>query len=527
MNKWLLLIILSSSPAVWAAGQSPEPVARFAIVIGVNNDGGGSTAPGQRSVLRYADDDAVATHRLLTQAGVRSHLLVQLDKDSRRLHPTVTIDGPPTAGQIGAVLDHLISEIAAHRDRGQKTELYFFYSGHGDVNDGEGHVVLADGELTRTMLQDQIIARSPADFNHVIIDACKSYFLVFEKGPGGERSHYPFPFVPQPSAANQHKTGYILSSSSERDSHEWERFQAGVFSHEIRSALRGGADVNLDGRVTYGEIGAFVATANRGIVNSRFRPQTLIHPPGDPPGNYGQSLLDWITDQDILLVDAPELGHLYLEDQAGIRILDVHPTEEQRLRIHLPARRPVFIRDADSNLEADVTTGGTVMLSRLALKPARVTRKGALHLAFDKLFNTPFHARDVAIYEKERRRTYFLLANHQPPAEGQLTRETAKTLTLWTAVGAAAAGGALTLFAAGRHAAGKNDSNYDRDKNNKTIEKLNTSAVVCYTVAGVAAMSWLTLLLWPEDRPDALLIAPSATPFGLGLTVSGIFGTTD
>ena len=72
----------------------------------------------------------------------------------------------------------------ARAAQGEVVELLIFYSGHGDVDRGEGFVVLEDRRLTRTMLY-ALLARSPAAHNHVFIDACKSYFLAFDRGPGG------------------------------------------------------------------------------------------------------------------------------------------------------------------------------------------------------------------------------------------------------------------------------------------------------------------------------------------------------
>ena len=55
-------------------------VVQFAIVVGNN-----APENTRRSRLRYADDDALAVHQLLRQAGVRSVLLVSPDQESKRL----------------------------------------------------------------------------------------------------------------------------------------------------------------------------------------------------------------------------------------------------------------------------------------------------------------------------------------------------------------------------------------------------------------------------------------------------------
>src|SRR5437762_3404086 len=79
------------------------------------------------------------------------------------------------------------------------------------------------------------------------------------------------------------RVGLLLSSSSHRESHEWDGFEAGVFSHEVRSGLYGAADADGDGEVTYREIAAFVARADAAIPNERFRPQVYAHAPTHAP----------------------------------------------------------------------------------------------------------------------------------------------------------------------------------------------------------------------------------------------------
>ena len=74
---WVITLLVTLAAPLSARAE----VARFALVVGNNQPPTGAAAS-----LRYADDDAVAMHRLLTQAGVESRLLVRLDRDSRRLY---------------------------------------------------------------------------------------------------------------------------------------------------------------------------------------------------------------------------------------------------------------------------------------------------------------------------------------------------------------------------------------------------------------------------------------------------------
>ena len=60
---------------------------------------------------------------------------------------------------------------------------FFFYAGHGRVSDdGQGLITLQDGMFSRDDLYREVIAASPAHLNHIIIDACNSYFMVNSRG---------------------------------------------------------------------------------------------------------------------------------------------------------------------------------------------------------------------------------------------------------------------------------------------------------------------------------------------------------
>ena len=82
------MVVSATRADAHAEGARSPPLARFAIVIG-NNRAEAADTPS----LRYADDDAVATHELLVEAGVDSRLLARLDPDSQRLHPGLTPAG--------------------------------------------------------------------------------------------------------------------------------------------------------------------------------------------------------------------------------------------------------------------------------------------------------------------------------------------------------------------------------------------------------------------------------------------------
>ena len=447
---------------------------RYAIVIGVD---AAETEDVPR--LRYADDDAVAMHLLLSEAGVHSRLYASLDDDTQRRNPTVHPDGRATWGELEGAFASLERQL---RDG---DELYVFFSGHGDVSQGEGYVVLEDSRLTRRRLRE-LLAHTSVARQHVIIDACRSYYLAFDKR-AGKRTHLERSIVdPEPGLPD--RAGFVLSTSSDRDSHEWDRFGGGVFSHEVRSGLRGAADADGDGIVTYAELGAFLAVANQGIPNERFRPDFLVRPPG---AALGTPLLAWGSAGRAVVADAAH-EHFYIEDATGTRLLDAHPGPDQHLVVRVPATAPLFVRgDDDSEI---VLGAAATRISDGDHEHASIERKGALHLAFEQLFSRPFGEHSVAEFEHA----------WSPPAleadtpEPRASRWTARRIAGWTFVGSASLGLALQGIALERYVTGLHASQAERHARNDQIDQLDLAAYALYGVAGFAGATWLGATLWPD-----------------------------
>lgn len=483
-------VVVVAAIAAWSGAARADAPRRYAIVIGVN-------APdrGDAPELRYADDDAVATHRLLTEAGVDSVLLTALDADTRRLHPALEPDAAPTWRGVRAAFAAVAERMRA---AGGDVELLVFYSGHGDVDGGEGYLALTGARLTRARLF-ALLEASPAARKHVIVDACKSYFIAFEKGPGGSREPYHAGFA-RLRAGN---TGFVLSTSSERDSHEWERFGGGVFSHEVRSGLRGAADVDGDGRITYAELGAFLATANRAIANARLRPDFTVIPPDD----LSDEVLAWPSDRAALVVDV-EVGHVYVENAAGERLIDAHAASGQELALRLPADRPLFVRAGDGSREYRLDARST-RLSALTAGAASVARRGALHLAFEQLFAEPFGAADV-----DRWRARFAPVELSGPgADRDDRRAGARRAAGWIAAGSLLLGGGASVYAWQRGRQGTDASQRERVRLNRQIDVANHASVGLFAAAAVAGAAWW----WLRDGDTTGL---AVTPAPGGLTVS-------
>lgn len=468
----------------------------FAIVIGNNRPD-----DARRPALHFADDDALATHLLLREGGVESILLTRFDEDTSGLHQGVDPRAPPTWAALESAFEEITRRMRSAAP-GERVELMLFYSGHGDVDRGEGYVALEDGRLTREKLQG-LLARSPAASNHVVIDACRSYFMAFERGPGGHRAPYAGAF-PMPSTPGKlGNTGFVLSTSSDRESHEWERYQAGVFTHQVRSALRGAADVDRDGRISYAELGAFLGAANAGISNPRFRPDFFVRPPGAGRGDLDAEIFSWHPDDGVVLLDRPDAGHIFVETARGERLLDVYPEAKQVLSVHLPAARPLFVRRWADDAEFCIAAAGPIALSTLEPERPRAVEKGALHYALEQLFAMPFGAATVRAYRAqaavEAEIAKAPAGDATPPSPRPSWLQTAAG---WTAVGAAASGLVLTGWAIERYETGRNAPQAERARRNGTIRNLGIGAAAAGGVAIVAGSIWLGCRLLPRPASE-------------------------
>lgn len=486
-----LLLAYSGRP-LWA---KPRTVERFALVIGNNLP----LTPGSRE-LRYADDDAVTTQLLLLDAGVDSVLLASPDADTQRMFSHVKAFAAPNNEALERAYAGLSARMRAAQARGSEVEFLFFYSGHGDVDQGEGYLLLDNARLTRSLLFS-LLLRSPATRNHVFIDACKSYYVAFDRGPGGQRETYSGSQLVQSVPSKLDNTGFVLSTSSDRDSHEWERFQGGVLSHELRSALRGAADTNLDRQISYAEIGAFLTSANETIPNPGFRPNFLVRAPA---GNLRQAVLSWHASHAVLSFRAGTWGHFYVETARGDRLLDAHPAATQALMLWLPDERPLFVRQHDGRAEFVVSGARSVEVSGLEPGEPALASRGALGLALDRLFEQPFGEGDVRRFEQKQPADEMAAPRTlEPSVKHAALRWTSGTVAL------AAAGAGLTLsgFALANYARGSNASQARTRELNERVETFNRASVACYGVSVLSGVIW-----WLAGRPTAatVTVAPAS-----------------
>ncbi|AKU94399.1 hypothetical protein AKJ09_01063 [Labilithrix luteola] len=485
-----------SGPRVSAPSTSAS--ATFALVIGSNQSVDSELAP-----LKYADDDAARYFDLFRLLGARTTLLTRLDENTRRLHSQAAAEAEePRIANLERAVAQLSAAVAQARSRSLETTVYIVYAGHGNVRDGEGYITLEDGRITGAALA-RIVSGINATRVHLVVDACASYLVAYSRGPGGQRR--PLEEFRVRSLEDDPRVGMLLSTSSARESHEWEAFQSGVFSHEVRSGLYGAADMNGDGIVTYREIGAFVARANAAVPNERYRPDIHARPPKD--SEVFVDIRRALSRR--VLIDGSHAGHYVLEDADGIRLADLNNAAGQDVVLVRPDRT-LFLRRPEDEAEYELEPARPqVALAELSPRAPLVRMRGAAHEAFARLFALPFDSRAV---------DEFALAPAAPlrddgPATPNTPWSPRRTLGV-VALGVGAVGlGLGTYFALDAHGvatrAPDRESNADAFERSRRVSREETAATISLVGGGAVAAAGALLLLWPQARNVQAVALPS------------------
>jgi hypothetical protein len=495
--------------ALVGSARAETPARRFALVVGAND-------PGRPALpaLSYADDDAVRNAELLLAQGAEVRLLSDLDAETRQLYPwaVARAERPTRAGLLNAA-HALFASMSEAKRRGEPVDFFFVYSGHGDLTEsGQGELLLSDGALNRTDLYAELLARSPADFNHVVVDACHAYEFVSGRGSAEELDHRLTErarrYLDAQTIDRFPNTGVIVATSASAKTHEWSEYHAGVFSHEIRSALLGAADIDGDGRVTYREAGAFIVAANERVSHTKARLDVWVHPPRREPS---RPLAVW-TGGPSLSFDRPVAGHLWLEDERGVRLGEAHKSPEQPLTLALVPRERYYLTLGPDEYTFTVEGQTTVRFESLPKTPGSSLRaRGSIDEAFRRgLFAVPFGPASVEAYRFPQAEVAAAgLVDEPAPARPHL-----RTVGYGLAIGAVAAG----LTGGGFYLA-SNDAYRRFQQSNTTDDRgkwksRTTTFDWATTISGIAALTAAagaaTLLIYDRShsRPMSIGVGP-------------------
>ncbi len=304
---------------------------------------------------------------------------------------------PPTRRALERAVEDLNRQMDALRPSGKRPVLLVFYAGHGEVGEGNmGRVFLrpegqepgpGQGEaLSANDLRQLVLERARAERIHLFVDACNAYFLMKSRGrvPSSRQSRRQGR-LGRRFAQRLPGVGVVLSTSGVANVYESRTLQGGLFSHVLRSALSGAADLDGDGAVSYDEIAGFYDEAFAGVVNrDRFSPEVYVQPPREDAGwsaSWAQASVLGLPKrpgQGVELL-AGQARHIFVTDARGLRLAEIHHDGATPLRLWLPApsvrgsESPLVVHQVD---EGRATALGAVPPGAGWQRPAEGTGRG-------------------------------------------------------------------------------------------------------------------------------------------------------
>lgn len=153
----------------------------------------------------------------------------------------------------------------------ERSDVFIYYSGHGapDVDQKQGYFVPVDCAPDEVKINGyplelfyQNLSRIAARSVTVVIDAC--FTGGSEKGMLIRRASPVGIFIDDP--AMQLRNGLVFTSSSGEQISSWyPEKKHGLFTYFFLKGLQGHADQDRDGRITAGELHAFVSDSSDGV----------------------------------------------------------------------------------------------------------------------------------------------------------------------------------------------------------------------------------------------------------------------
>ncbi len=320
------------------------------MVVG-NDQGGADTRP-----LVYAGVDAAKVYDILTRLG-----------GVEASDAALVVGGG--SGDVLAALAKVARQAAEAARRGERTALFFYYSGHAK----DGALRLGDTRLPIDTLR-ATVATAPVDVRIVILDACRSG-VVTGGGTRTKGARKAPAFAIESESPRDAKGMVILtSSSSDEDSQESDAIGGSYFSHHLASGLLGGADRSGDGRVTLFE--AYAYAYDRTVADTADSLAGAQHPTFsyDLAGNGDLVLTDVATRHEGIYIPRQAPGGVYyLVDRQGFVAAEIDKGDGADRRVALaPGRYRVKRRLSDRLRvgEIDVARGELVTLEENNLHDA-------------------------------------------------------------------------------------------------------------------------------------------------------------
>ena len=349
-----------------------------------------------RPDLKYADDDGAKYAQLYSEfyGDSNVYLLTQFDKESEILFlKWKNRSKLPTKSNLSLVVNELASKIQINQNKDIFVNVQIIFAGHGDIKDGKGFVELEDGRFTATDLEELIIKKLPANRIHLILDSCNSYFMLNPRKPGGKRWVVKNDSTKSLLSKYPH-VGAIISTSAEAVTYEWSELQSGIFSYELRSGLRGAADVNNDKMITYLEMAAFLSVSNKAVINDLYKPKVFSMGPGNDSSEKIVKLKQKTPRK--LFIPKEKQRKFAFYDHRGFKLLDLNKEANTELSIYFPSdgkeiqiyetvkseSRPIVKLYSLSKLES-------ININEIDFTSPQIVQRGQAPV-FKSLFTVPF-----------------------------------------------------------------------------------------------------------------------------------------
>ena len=311
-------------PEASGFGADPLPgFRRFALVVGANDGGSG------RVRLRYATTDAATFSNVLTELGgvAREDLLLLQD---------------PTRSGFLEAMDNLRRRIADASAQGARAELLVYFSGHSD----ESGLIFGKEKVAYPEFRARIDA-APARIRLAVVDACASGALTRLKG--GSR----LPAFSVDQSSNLSGYAFLTSSSGAESAQESDRIRASYFTHYLVTGLRGGADRNLDGKVTLGE--AYEFAFQETLSQTEGSQAGAQHPSYDMrlTGTGDLVLTDLRGTSAGLVLDPKLRGRVFVRSASGALVAELQKQPGKRVELGLePGIYDISMAQGDSLFRA-------------------------------------------------------------------------------------------------------------------------------------------------------------------------------
>ncbi|MFY2558221.1 caspase family protein [Corallococcus terminator] len=302
----VLLVLLATSVA------SAE--SRFSISVG-HNLGRDTDEP-----LRWAQQDAERMDAVFGQLG-------GVPEDRR-----ILLRGE-SVSNLRLGLARMRGRIEEARRAGERTLLFFFYSGHGD----EAALRLGGEALPLAELQ-RMLAEVPTTVTVAVLDACHSGALVRGRSKGLKSAPaFDISFLRQVGPEGR---VFIASAGAHEVAQESDSLRGSFFTHHLISGLRGAADVDADGRVSLTE--AYGHVYHRTLAGSHASTAAVQHPElSSQLAGEGDLFLTTLSRAHAQLELPPSVGDsVVLVDERTLQVMaEVEPRAEESVRVALPSGR--------------------------------------------------------------------------------------------------------------------------------------------------------------------------------------------